>query len=248
MVRIRPMAALIFAADSPAGRVSEAINDLTRHLADPGVHAAQLRLGDVVPPELHSRLWPPVLPERRSGRPKPLMRRTIVDESGQGRTTAKTSCRLTTDSSSHRPASMRPGRACRVRSVNRWKRRTCGRSGPVRSRAPPTPSRAAHHHRGRPPAAMYRATASQACLSRLCERSAGGRGGGASVCRVGREPRGGTRPVAGSRSEPRCGDRSSAGVSCRAVSLQLFAGTAAHSQGGLVEERAVQMSPGTRLV
>jgi hypothetical protein len=80
---IRLVAGLMVAADSPAGRAAEAINDLTRHLPDPGVpcacptsagrfwpcpyfhdaarrvHIARLRVGDVVPLELHLRLWPP---------------------------------------------------------------------------------------------------------------------------------------------------------------------------------------------
>ncbi|WP_275295191.1 hypothetical protein [Amycolatopsis sp. La24] len=87
--RIRRMASLIVAADSPVGRVSEALNDLARHLPEPGapdacptcagrywpcsyfddaacrVHAARLRVGDVVPLELHPRLWPPVPYETR---------------------------------------------------------------------------------------------------------------------------------------------------------------------------------------
>ncbi|MEV7043926.1 hypothetical protein [Amycolatopsis sp. NPDC051061] len=77
------MAGLMVAADSPAGRAAEAINDLTRHLPQPGapavcptcaarfwpctyfydaahrMHNARLRVGDVVPLELHPRLWPP---------------------------------------------------------------------------------------------------------------------------------------------------------------------------------------------
>lgn len=83
---IRPMAGVMVAADSPAGRAAEAINDLTRHLPEPGapavcstcpgrfwpcdyfhdaayrVHTARLRVGDVVPLELHPRLWPPAAP------------------------------------------------------------------------------------------------------------------------------------------------------------------------------------------
>lgn len=80
---IRPVAGVMVAADSPAGRAAEAINDLTRHLpelATPAacptcagrfwpcayfhdaarrVHTARLRVGDIVPLELHPRLWPP---------------------------------------------------------------------------------------------------------------------------------------------------------------------------------------------
>jgi hypothetical protein len=78
----RRVEGLVVAADSPAGRAAEAINDLTRHLPDPGapavcptcagrfwpcssfddaahrVHTARLRVGDVVPLDLHPRLWP----------------------------------------------------------------------------------------------------------------------------------------------------------------------------------------------
>ncbi|MGW4529162.1 hypothetical protein [Amycolatopsis sp. NPDC004378] len=80
---VRPVRGLMVAASSPAGGAADAINDLTRHLPDPGtpaecstcpgqfwpcqyfhdaafrVHRARLRVGDVVPLELHPRLWPP---------------------------------------------------------------------------------------------------------------------------------------------------------------------------------------------
>jgi hypothetical protein len=83
---IRLWTGLVVAADSPAGRATEAINDLTRHLPDPGtpgtcptcagrywpcryfdaaalrVHTAQLRVGDIVPLELHARLQLPATP------------------------------------------------------------------------------------------------------------------------------------------------------------------------------------------
>jgi hypothetical protein len=83
---VRRMVGLVVAANSPAGRAAEAINALTRHLPDPGaptvcptcagrfwpcayfdeaayhVHIARLRVGDVVPLDLHPRLWPPPAP------------------------------------------------------------------------------------------------------------------------------------------------------------------------------------------
>jgi len=82
-VPVRPVAGIVVAADSPAGRASDAVNDLTRHLPDPGapetcptcadrywpctflddaagrMNAAGLKVGDFVPLELHRRLWPP---------------------------------------------------------------------------------------------------------------------------------------------------------------------------------------------
>jgi hypothetical protein len=86
---IRAVEGLVVAANSPAGLAADAINDLARHLpnpADPGVcptcagrfwpcryfddaayrvHTARLRVGDVVPLELHPRLWrpPPAPPD-----------------------------------------------------------------------------------------------------------------------------------------------------------------------------------------
>ncbi|OXM43125.1 hypothetical protein CFP75_39685 [Amycolatopsis alba DSM 44262] len=81
------MEGLVVAADSPAGRAAEAINDLTRHLPEPGepnacptcagrfwpceyfddaayrVHTARLRVGDIVPLDLHPRLWSPSAPQ-----------------------------------------------------------------------------------------------------------------------------------------------------------------------------------------
>ncbi|MEC3974283.1 hypothetical protein [Amycolatopsis sp. H20-H5] len=79
---IRAVEGVVVASDSPAGRAAEAINDLTMHLPDPDdsgvcptcagrfwpcryfddaahrVHTARLRVGDVVPLDLHPRLWP----------------------------------------------------------------------------------------------------------------------------------------------------------------------------------------------
>jgi hypothetical protein len=79
---IRDVLAVVVAADSPAGRLAEAINDLTAHLPTPDepdvcpmcsgkfwpcagfdgaahrVHTARLRVGDLVPLDLHPRLWP----------------------------------------------------------------------------------------------------------------------------------------------------------------------------------------------
>jgi hypothetical protein len=80
---IRAIVAVIVAVDSPVGRVPQAINDLAAHLPPPEkpgacplcsthswpcalfddaarrVEAAGLRLGDLVPLDLHNRLWPP---------------------------------------------------------------------------------------------------------------------------------------------------------------------------------------------
>ncbi len=86
MGRIREIVAVIVAADSPAGRVAQAIDDMTAHLPTPDepqacplcssqswpcarfddaahhVQAAGMRLGELVPLDLHNRLWPPTPP------------------------------------------------------------------------------------------------------------------------------------------------------------------------------------------
>ncbi len=83
---IRTPVGVIVAAESPLGRAAEAANDLNRHLptpAEPGscptctgrfwpcayfddaaarLLTARLRLGDLVPLDLHPRLWPPPTP------------------------------------------------------------------------------------------------------------------------------------------------------------------------------------------
>ncbi|MFI5593614.1 hypothetical protein ACIA5G_51920 [Amycolatopsis sp. NPDC051758] len=80
---IRAVIGVIVATESPLGRAAEAANDLNRHLptpAAPGIcptcadrfwpcpyfddaaarlHTARLRLSDLVPLDLHARLWPP---------------------------------------------------------------------------------------------------------------------------------------------------------------------------------------------
>ncbi len=85
-MEIREVRAVIVAADSPLGRVSQAVDDLAAHLPTPDepracplcsdrswpcdlfddaahrVLAAGLRLGDLVPLDLHKRLWPPKTP------------------------------------------------------------------------------------------------------------------------------------------------------------------------------------------
>lgn len=79
---VREVLAVIVAADSPVGRVSQAVDDLAAHLPSPdqpracplctaqswpcagfddAAHralAAGLRLSDLVPLDLHERLWP----------------------------------------------------------------------------------------------------------------------------------------------------------------------------------------------
>lgn len=91
MEEVREVRAVIVAADSPLGRVSQAVDDLAAHLPSPEqprvcplcsdrswpcgrfddaahrVLAAGLRLGDLVPLDLHERLWPP----RRTQAPPP---------------------------------------------------------------------------------------------------------------------------------------------------------------------------------
>lgn len=83
---MREIVAVIVAADSPAGRVAEAMSDLSAHLPDVGepqvcpmcmgqswpcagfdraahlVMTAGLRLAELVPLDLHPRLWPPKRP------------------------------------------------------------------------------------------------------------------------------------------------------------------------------------------
>jgi len=83
---VREVLAVIVAADSPLGRVSQAVDDLAAHLPSPNepracplcsaqswpcagfddaAHralAAGLRLSDLVPLDLHERLWPPKRP------------------------------------------------------------------------------------------------------------------------------------------------------------------------------------------
>ncbi|WP_257924905.1 hypothetical protein [Amycolatopsis iheyensis] len=79
---IRPVVGVIVATNSPLGRAAEAANDLNRHLPAPSapgicptcagrfwpcayfddaaarLHTARLRLSDLVPLDLHPRLWP----------------------------------------------------------------------------------------------------------------------------------------------------------------------------------------------
>ncbi|MGM1058535.1 hypothetical protein [Saccharothrix sp. Mg75] len=79
----RDVVAVVVAVDSPVGRVATAIDELTTHLPSTGqqlfcpicsarswpcppfhdaahlVIAAGVRLADLVPVDLHSRLWPP---------------------------------------------------------------------------------------------------------------------------------------------------------------------------------------------
>lgn len=83
---IREVIAVIVAADSPIGRVVQAIDDVAAHLPPPQepqacplcftqswpcarfddaahrVQAAGLRVGELVPLDLHPRLWPPSPP------------------------------------------------------------------------------------------------------------------------------------------------------------------------------------------
>ena len=82
MQEVRKVRAVIVAADSPLGQVSQAVDDLAAHLPSPAqprvcplcsdrswpcdrfddaahrVLAAGLRLADLVPLDLHERLWP----------------------------------------------------------------------------------------------------------------------------------------------------------------------------------------------
>lgn len=93
---IREVVAVIVAADSPFGQVAQAIDDLAAHLPPPQepqecplcftqpwpcarfhdaahrVHAAGLRLGELVPLDLHPRLWPPATPSTPPASPQPL--------------------------------------------------------------------------------------------------------------------------------------------------------------------------------
>jgi hypothetical protein len=83
MGAIREVVAVIVAADSPIGRVAQAVDDVAGHLPprqepqacplclsqswpcarfDDAAHRVQtagLRLGELVPLDLHPRLWPP---------------------------------------------------------------------------------------------------------------------------------------------------------------------------------------------
>lgn len=87
MGRIREIVAVIVAADSPVGRAAQAIDDMSAHLPPPddpracplcstqswpyarfenaahNVQAAGVWLGELVPPDLHTRLWPPPRPQ-----------------------------------------------------------------------------------------------------------------------------------------------------------------------------------------
>lgn len=91
---IREIVAVIVPADSPVGRAAQAIDDMSAHLPPPDdpracplcstqswpcarfenaahhVQAAGVRLGELVPPDLHTRLWPPAWPQ-----PSPLTTR-----------------------------------------------------------------------------------------------------------------------------------------------------------------------------
>lgn len=84
----RGVVAVVVAADSPTGRVATAIDDLTTHLPTVGqqsscsvcsarswpcppfhdashrVIAAGVRLADLVPVDLHARLWPPTVSQQ----------------------------------------------------------------------------------------------------------------------------------------------------------------------------------------
>lgn len=90
---IREIVAVVVAADSPVGRVAQAIDDMTAHLPPPEkpqvcplcsaqswpcarfdgaahrVRAAGLRVGELVPLDLHSRLWPPSPPRSQPAPP-----------------------------------------------------------------------------------------------------------------------------------------------------------------------------------
>lgn len=85
---VREVVAVIVAANSPVGQLVRAIDDMTAHLPPPEepracpmcstqcwpcsgfdtaarrVEAAGLRLGELVPLDLHARLWPPLPPSR----------------------------------------------------------------------------------------------------------------------------------------------------------------------------------------
>jgi hypothetical protein len=89
---IRESVAVIVAADSPVGRAAQAIDDMSAHLPPPEdpracplcstqswpcarfddaahrVQAAGVRLGELVPPDLHARLWPPPPPTPHTSR------------------------------------------------------------------------------------------------------------------------------------------------------------------------------------
>ncbi|MGH3752941.1 MAG: hypothetical protein ACRDRP_09630 [Pseudonocardiaceae bacterium] len=90
---MRAIVAVVVAADSPAGRIAAAIDEVTAHLPAPDepwgcplcsaqswpcarfhdaahhVMNAGLRLDTFVPDDLHPRLWPPRQPPSRSPTP-----------------------------------------------------------------------------------------------------------------------------------------------------------------------------------
>ncbi|MDX8053813.1 hypothetical protein SK571_30970 [Lentzea sp. BCCO 10_0798] len=92
-IAIREVVAVVLAADSPAGRVADVLDDLAAHLPPPAqqwgcslcrtecwpcagfdaaaqkVIGARLRLAEFVPLDLHPRLWPP--PEQSQDVPQP---------------------------------------------------------------------------------------------------------------------------------------------------------------------------------
>ena len=94
MGHVREVLAVIVAADSPLGRVSQAVDDLAAHLPPPdqpracplcsaqswpcagfddAAHralVAGLRLSDLVPLDLHERLWPRKRPQAPSTSPQ----------------------------------------------------------------------------------------------------------------------------------------------------------------------------------
>lgn len=90
---IRSWVGLVVAADSPAGLAHQAINELTRHLPDPDapdtcptcgggywpcpyfddavfhLQAAHVRIGDVLPPDVHARRRLPAAPSTPQDQP-----------------------------------------------------------------------------------------------------------------------------------------------------------------------------------
>jgi hypothetical protein len=92
---MREIVAVVVAADSPAGRVATAIDDITAHLPPPDVPwecplcsahswpcsrfdaaarrvmATGVRLADLVPLDLHPRLWPRTPPPQPAASPAP---------------------------------------------------------------------------------------------------------------------------------------------------------------------------------
>jgi len=95
MSEIRGVIAVIVAADSPFGRLADTIDDLSSHLpslqepqacplcftqpwpctrfhdAAQRVHAGGLRLDELVPLDLHPRLWPQLPASPKSAQPAP---------------------------------------------------------------------------------------------------------------------------------------------------------------------------------